>query len=76
MKKHTIFLVPATLLMIALVPTLPSFASNSNDADSNDEDSGNVGADVSCSPITGNPFQEKCGEMSILHDGLARVVPR
>ena len=73
MKKQTIFLVPATLLMIALVPTLPAFASNSNDEDSNDEDSGNAGADVSCSPITGNPFQEKCGEPKILRDGLARV---
>ena len=57
MKNYTIFLVPATLLMIALVPTLPAFASNSNE-----EDSGNAGADVSCSPITGNPFQEKCNE--------------
>ena len=62
MKKQTIFLVPATLLMIALVPTLPAFASNSNDADSNDEDSGNAGSDVSCSHVTGNPYQEKCGE--------------
>ena len=62
MKKQTIFLVPATLLMIALVPTLPAFASNSNDEDSNDEDSGNAGSDVSCSHVTGNPYQEKCGE--------------
>ena len=68
MKKQTIFLVPATLLMIALVPTLPAFASNSND-----EGSGNAGSDVSCSPITGNPYQEKCGETKtpILRDGLA-----
>jgi hypothetical protein len=57
MKNYTIFLVPATLLMIALVPALSAFASNSND-----ENSGNAGADVSCSPITGNPFQEKCDE--------------
>ena len=57
MKKQTIFLVPATLLMLALVPTLPAFASNSND-----EGPGNAGSDVSCSPITGNPYQEKCGE--------------
>ena len=70
MKKQTIFLVPATLLMIVLVPTLPAFASNSND-----EDSGNAGADVSCSPITGNPFQEKCDEKPPVHTGYARVVP-
>jgi hypothetical protein len=57
MKKQTIFLVPATLLMIVLVPTLPTFASNSND-----EGSDNTGSDVSCSPITGNPHQEKCDE--------------
>jgi hypothetical protein len=62
MKKQTIFLVPATLLMIALVPTLPAFASNSNDEGSDDEGSGNAGDDVSCSPVTGNPYQEKCGE--------------
>ena len=62
MKKQTIFLVPATLLMLALVPTLPAFASNSNDEDSNDEGPGNAGSDVSCSPITGNPYQEKCDE--------------
>jgi hypothetical protein len=57
MKIHTIFLVPATLLMIALFPTLPAFASNSND-----EGSGNAGSDVSCSHVTGNLYQEKCGE--------------
>ena len=75
MKNYTIFMVPATLLMIALVPTLPAFASNSNDEDSNDADSGNAGADVSCSPITGNPFQEKCDEKPQVHTGYARVVP-
>ena len=70
MKKQTIFLVPATLLMIALVPTLPAFASNSND-----EDSGNAGDDVSCSPITGNPFQEKCGDTkeTVSGDGECKV---
>jgi hypothetical protein len=40
-----------------LLAQASAFASNSND-----EDSGNAGADVSCSPITGNPFQEKCDE--------------
>ena len=71
MKIQTIFLVPATLLMIALVPTLPAFASSSND-----EGSGNAGSDVSCSPITGNPYQEKCDESKkpILHDGYAKRV--
>jgi hypothetical protein len=54
MKKQIIFLVPAALFMIALVSTVPAFASN-------DEGSGNAGSDVSCSPITGNPNQEKCG---------------
>ena len=49
-------------LQFHLIPTLPAFASNSNDADSNDEDSGNAGSDVSCSHVTGNPYQEKCGE--------------
>ena len=67
MKNYTIFLVPATLLMITLVPTLPAFASNSND-----EDSGNAGADVSCSPITGNPYQEKCDEKPTLRTGYAK----
>jgi hypothetical protein len=67
MNIQTIFLVPATLLMIALVPTLPAFASNSND-----EGSGNAGSDVSCSPVTGNPYQEKCDEMPILRDGYAK----
>jgi hypothetical protein len=58
MKKQIIFLVPATLLMIAMVPTLPAFASNSNN-----EDSGNAGDDVSCSHVTGNPYQEKCRDV-------------
>ena len=70
MKNYTIFLVPATLLMITLVPTLPAFASNSNDEDSNDEGSGNAGSDVSCSPVTGNPFQEKCGETQTHCNGV------
>lgn len=43
--------------MLTLVPTLPAFASNSDD-----ESSGNADADVSCSHTTGNPYQEKCGE--------------
>jgi hypothetical protein len=62
MKKQMIFLVPAAFLMMAVVTTLPAFASNSNDEDSDDEGSGNAGPGVSCSPITGNPYQEKCGE--------------
>ena len=70
MKKLTIFVVPATLLMIALIPTLPAFASNSNG-----EGPGNAGSDVSCSPITGNPHQDKCDEKPSVHTGYARVVP-
>jgi hypothetical protein len=68
---ETIFLVPATLLLIALVPGLPAFAS-----DSNDEGPGNAGSVVSCSPITGNPYQEKCGgpNVPVLHDGYAKRV--
>lgn len=60
--------------MIALVPTLSAFASNPNDEDSDDEDSGNAGSDVSCSPITGNPFQEKCVDTKkpIIRDGYAK----
>lgn len=55
MKKQTIFLVPTAFLMMAVVTASPAFASN-------DEGPGNAGSDVSCSPVTGNPFQEKCGE--------------
>jgi hypothetical protein len=57
----------AILFMIALVPTLPAFASNSTD-----EGSGNAGSDVSCSPITGNPLQEKCDEKPTLRTGYAK----
>jgi hypothetical protein len=69
MKNHIIFLVPAALLMMAVVTALPAFASNSND-----EGSGNAGADVSCSPITGNSYQEKCGEPKILRDEYAKRI--
>lgn len=72
MKKYLIFLVPATLLTIALVPTLPAFASNSDDEDSDDEGSGNAGPGVSCSPITGNPYQEKCRPPG---DEIGKVLP-
>jgi hypothetical protein len=50
MKNHIIFLIPASLLMMAVVTALPAFASNSDDTGH------------SCSHITGNPFQQKCGE--------------
>jgi hypothetical protein len=68
MKNQIIFLIPATLLMIVLVPTLSAaFASNSND-----EGPGNAGSDVSCDPATGNPFQEKCDEKPTLRTGYAK----
>lgn len=58
LSNYTFLLVPAILLMMGLVPALPALASYSDDADSDD-------TGPSCSPVTGNPFQEKCGK-----DGL------
>ena len=54
-KNHRVFLVPAILLIAASIPTLPAFASSSND-DNSDEDS-----NISCDPVTGNGWQEECG---------------
>jgi hypothetical protein len=69
MNIRTIFLVPAILLMVAVIPTIPVNASSSND-----EGPGNAGSDVSCDPTTGNPFQEKCNEKPPIHTGYARRV--
>ena len=54
----------AILLTMASVPVLSALASNSND---DDDDNG-----ASCSPTTGNPYQEKCGKDRI----TGHITPR
>jgi hypothetical protein len=55
----------AILLMMAIVPVLPALASS----DSNDDG-------PSCSPITGNPYQEKCGETTITQNPRGECIVR
>ena len=45
-------IVPISVFLLVLVPTVSAFATS--------DDTG-----PSCSPITGNPYQEECGETKV-----------
>ncbi len=47
-------IIPIVGILLVLIPAVPAFASNSDDASN---------SNVPCDPAQGgNPFQEKCGE--------------
>jgi hypothetical protein len=52
----------AILLTMALVPVLPALASTDDGP--------------SCSPITGNPYQKKCGETTITRNPNGECIVR
>lgn len=60
-KIPLIATITAIMLTMALVPALPALASME---------------DVSCSPITGNPYQEKCGETTITRNPNGECIVR
>ncbi len=64
-KIPLIATITAILLTMALVPVLPALASSNSDDDG-----------PSCSPVTGNPYQEKCGETTITRNPNGECIVR